>query len=99
MPDSWAELPLPESPKVSLLIAVWLLPFLLTTTNLPDDELVAFAQNGGWHKIDKLLPPVRDAPLVGPRDDWERWIGALSQHTDDLKVSYLPSLEWGQLGN
>ena len=90
MADDWEELPLPQSPKLSLQIALWLLPFFLNATALPDDELVAFAQNGGWHKIDKLLPPVCDASprFVGPRDDWGRWIGDLRQHTSDLKVSH-----------
>ena len=92
VPDQWEQLPLPESPKVSLEIAVWLLPFYLTETFLPDDELVAFAHNGGWQKIDKLLPPLYRNRRKALPYEWRLWIGTLCRHTDGLKVGHIALL-------
>ena len=97
VPDQWEQLPLPESPKASLGIAVWLLPFYLTETSLPDDELVAFAHNGGWHKIDKLLPLLYHIEPYGLRKEWGGWIGDLRRHTGGLKVSHLALLGYSNL--
>ena len=99
MPDGWEELPLPESPRLSLRVAVWLLPHILglAETALFENELVAFTQNGGWHKLDKLLPPAYHAAYPGPnlRADWKQWIGDLRGFTDGFKVSD-PALSVGE---
>ena len=93
VPDRWEELPLPKSPQESLRRAVWFLPFFLKTTALPDNELVTFAQNSGWHKIDKLLPLVYQAGWL--RLYWEQWIDEFRRFANDLKVSDLASLGGG----
>ena len=99
MPDRWEELPLPESPRLSLRVAVWLLPHILglAETALFENELVAFTQNGGWHRIDKLLPLVYLTKNYLLRSHWKHWIGDLRQHTDSLKVSRLAFLGFSNL--
>ena len=89
MPNSWEKLPLPESPKDLLGIAIYLLPFVLKSTTLPDGELVTLTQNGGWHKIDKLLSPLYQVTDFALRRGWQSWISDLRQHADNLKVSHL----------
>ncbi|KAJ2935590.1 hypothetical protein H1R20_g1506, partial [Candolleomyces eurysporus] len=53
----WEDLPLPKLHRRSLQEAVEDLPsFLSAVDAIDDDEVVAFTQNGGWQKINSLLP-------------------------------------------
>lgn len=87
----WEELPLSELHRESLRKAVINLPFFLGSpkTALDDDEVVGFTQNGGWQKVDNLVP------LLYRFDPWFRghcrdWIRAVREISDRrrLKVSH-----------
>jgi hypothetical protein len=62
-----------------------------------DDDVVGFTQNGGWQKVDKMLP------LLYSFSGWFRgsssfgsWISRLQKIFDRLKVSH-PFLHRGSL--
>ena len=87
VPEKWKELPLPVIYRRSLMGAVEDLPVLLNYAPAIDEEVEGFTQNGGWQKINNLLPL-----LYGP-DTWlfnsfDGWIDALNHFTDQLKVSH-----------
>jgi hypothetical protein len=72
--------------------AVQVLPFFLTSaqTALDDGEVVGFTQNGGWQKVDNLVP------LLYRFKGWfsyhcENWISAVREISDCLKVSHSSS--------
>ena len=64
------------------------LPFFLDRAPTVDDgEVVRFTQNGGWQKIDNLLP------LLYCKGSWllrefRYWINALQEFAKRLKVSH-----------
>ena len=91
MPDTWKELPLQESPKLSLAIAVRHLPFFLSKSTAVDDEVAQFTQNGGWRKLDKLRCLIDWMP--SPTRYCEGWIASLRQFTTNVKVRDLPLFE------
>ena len=88
VPAKWDDLPLPALYKRSLDEAILDVPWFLC--NYPaDDEVVGFTQNGGWQKINNLLP------LRYREDTWlfrmfGPWINGLQNFTDHLKVSHSP---------
>ncbi|RXW17449.1 hypothetical protein EST38_g8407, partial [Candolleomyces aberdarensis] len=83
LPAKWEELPLPDLYRHSLQEAVKDLPsFLKDAPAIDDEEVVGFTQNGGWQKINNLLPLLcNTSPWIG--DDW---IEALQKLTDRLKA-------------
>jgi hypothetical protein len=84
----WEELPLSELHRCCLAEAVENLPFFFTSPHaaLDDDEVVSFTQNGGWQKVDSLLPPLF---ISGYFDVmyYEEWINILHQLSNHLQVS------------
>ncbi|KAJ2926454.1 hypothetical protein H1R20_g10638, partial [Candolleomyces eurysporus] len=56
LPSKWEELPLPVLYRRSLQVAVEDLPLILGIAGGIDDEVLEFTQNGGWQKMDSLLP-------------------------------------------
>jgi hypothetical protein len=57
---------------------------------LDEDEVVGFTQNGGWQKVDNLVP------LLYHFDHWffsyrGAWISAVREISDRLKVSHSSS--------
>ncbi|KAJ2920883.1 hypothetical protein H1R20_g16209, partial [Candolleomyces eurysporus] len=85
LPNRWEKLSLPEDLRGSLKMAVNYLPSFLCNTAAFDNEFVVFTQNGGWSRIDKLLP------LLYHHNDWpfteiRGWIEDLYQFTDNVKV-------------
>ncbi|RXW15765.1 hypothetical protein EST38_g10096 [Candolleomyces aberdarensis] len=56
LPAKWEELPLPVLYRRSLKAAVEDLPLILYIAPALDDEVRGFTQNGGWQKVDSLLP-------------------------------------------
>ena len=89
MPDRWRQLPLAESPRTSLRIAVEILPFSLRKSAAVDDEVADFTQNGGWHKIDKLFPLLLSGSSI-PASFCGGWIADLRRFTTNMKVSGVP---------
>ena len=91
MPDSWEDVPLPESSKGSLRVAVGVLPFFLRKSVAVDDEVDHFTQNGGWRKLDKLFPLLRRNVAKFPSEIavgyCEEWIACLRQFTAEAEVS------------
>jgi hypothetical protein len=58
--------------------------------DLDDDEVVGFTQNGGWQKVDNLVP------LLYRFDSWfygyfEVWTSAVCKISDHLKVGHSSS--------
>ncbi|KAJ2921849.1 hypothetical protein H1R20_g15245, partial [Candolleomyces eurysporus] len=85
LPDKWEELPLPKPQRACLREAIKSLPPFLCQTAASDDEIVDFAQKGGWPKLDKLLPLVyrtRPSPNMGAF-----WINYLHVFTLSSNVS------------
>ncbi|RXW20301.1 hypothetical protein EST38_g5562 [Candolleomyces aberdarensis] len=86
LPAEWEELPLPELYRESLQEAVEDLPsFLNGAPAIDDEEVIGFTQNGGWQKINNLLP------LLYRPDRWfcknfDDWIGSLQKFTNCLKA-------------
>ncbi|RXW20595.1 hypothetical protein EST38_g5257 [Candolleomyces aberdarensis] len=82
----WDELPLPKLCRDSLREVMDGLPsFLAGVGDDVIDEVVAFTQNGGWQKIDNLIP------LLYLHGGWfsrnfDSWIGDLHTFTDRLKA-------------
>ncbi|KAJ2921521.1 hypothetical protein H1R20_g15577, partial [Candolleomyces eurysporus] len=86
LPVEWEELPLPKLYRHSLEEAVYYLPsFLSDIDGIDDDEVVGFTQNGGWQKINNLLPLLFRSVRYS-RDRFDRWITALHYLTDRLKA-------------
>ena len=57
VPAKWEELPLSELSRHCLQAAINYLPYFLnSTTGIDDGEVRDFTQNGGWQKLDSLLP-------------------------------------------
>ncbi|RXW19729.1 hypothetical protein EST38_g6121 [Candolleomyces aberdarensis] len=87
MPDKWEELPFPDSPERSLKIAIELLPFFLSSAAAAlDQEVADFTQNGGWPKIDNLLPLLYHRTGRCLPSETERWIGSLRRLIDIMKL-------------
>ncbi|KAJ2924165.1 hypothetical protein H1R20_g12930, partial [Candolleomyces eurysporus] len=86
LPARWEELPLPKLYRRSLEDAVDGLPSFLGGANAIDgDEVVRFTQNGGWQKIDSLLPLLhRKSGYIS--GDFEGWVMDLGNFTDLLKA-------------
>ncbi|RXW14626.1 hypothetical protein EST38_g11225 [Candolleomyces aberdarensis] len=84
LPAKWEELPLPELYRRSLQEAVEDLPSFLNGAPATDEEVVGFTQNGGWQKINNLLPLLyfKQERFYGGDD----WMGALQNLTDRLKA-------------
>ena len=82
----WDELSLPELYKRSLKEAVQDLPCFLYNYPANDEEVVSFTQNGGWQKIDYLLP-VLYRSSTWFFNAFEFWIGPLCKFSDGLQVS------------
>ncbi|RXW13459.1 hypothetical protein EST38_g12393 [Candolleomyces aberdarensis] len=86
LPVEWEKLPLPELYRGSLQAAVAILPsFFNGADAINDEEVVDFTQNGGWQKINNLLP------LLQRKGNWfylilEHWIEPLEKFADHLKV-------------
>ena len=95
VPAEWEELPLSELQRHCLYDAVEGLPRFLASPiiALDDDEVVGFTQNGGWQKIDKLLPLV----IVHPPYYIDFWYPSVHLVSDKLKVSQLFSRRLGRL--
>jgi hypothetical protein len=72
--------------------AVSLLPFSLGSPRnvLDEDEVVGFTQNGGWQKVDNLVPLLH---RFDPEFCYhcEQWINAVHEISDHLKVSHSSS--------
>ncbi|KAJ2915217.1 hypothetical protein MD484_g5212, partial [Candolleomyces efflorescens] len=83
LPAKLGELPLSELHRSCLKNAVDDLPRLLAspTTALDDDEVVGFTQNGGWQKVDKLLPLV----ILHPPYYIDFWYPSVHLVSDKLK--------------
>ena len=88
MPNRWEKLPIPESSRRSLELALEFLPDYLSESTGVDDEVVDFTEKGGWRKIDKLFPLLM---RFNSSLDWEDWTEPLRRFTVDVKVSDLPS--------
>jgi hypothetical protein len=58
----------------------------LSRAHAIDDEVVGFTQNGGWQKIDTVLPLVYGLNRFMPRT----WMDNLRCFANNLKVSHLP---------
>ena len=74
--------------RASLEEAVEDLPFFLNKAPaIDDDGVVGFTQNGGWQRINNVLPLLyhRDKWLF---DEFRYWIGALREFANHLKVSH-----------
>jgi hypothetical protein len=86
-----------ELHRRSLKEAVEDLPFFLGSSKiaLDDDEVVSFTQNGGWQKVDKILPLLFSGWLH-ESSLFESWISHLQNISDRLKVSH-PFLRRGSL--
>ncbi|KAJ2921761.1 hypothetical protein H1R20_g15330, partial [Candolleomyces eurysporus] len=84
LPAEWEELPLPELYRRSLMETVEDLPSFLRGIHAIDDEVVRFTENGGWHKINNLLPLLRFTGYLSY--SFDDWIGALHHFTDRLKA-------------
>ncbi|RXW13665.1 hypothetical protein EST38_g12189 [Candolleomyces aberdarensis] len=86
LPAKWEDLPLPKLYRRSLKEAVECLPnFLKGALAIDDEEVVSFTQNGGWQKINNLLPLLHR--LGGWLCDYfDEWIGSLQRFTDPLKA-------------
>jgi hypothetical protein len=53
-----------------------------------DDEIVGFTQNGGWQKLNNLLPPLIRSDLHQYLSDYSAyWVEAVQIFFDNLKVS------------
>ncbi|RXW19405.1 hypothetical protein EST38_g6439 [Candolleomyces aberdarensis] len=86
LPAKWEQLPLPALSKHSLREAVEDLPsFLNGADGIDDDEILAFTQNGGWQKINNLLPLLY-RPGRYLSNYFQDWIGALRNLTDRLEA-------------
>ncbi|RXW12696.1 hypothetical protein EST38_g13159 [Candolleomyces aberdarensis] len=87
LPAKWEELPLPVLYRRSLKAAVGDLPFIIGHLGATD-EVLAFTQNGGWQKINNLLPLLYR--LVGWLfREFKVWIRRLGDFTKLLKYKKL----------
>ncbi|RXW15557.1 hypothetical protein EST38_g10295 [Candolleomyces aberdarensis] len=86
LPAKWDELPLSVLRRSSLKETVEDLPlFLDSAPALTDDEIVGFTRNGGWQKINNLLPLLyRSGGWFF--DQFEDWIRFLDRFAGDLKA-------------
>ncbi|KAJ2921767.1 hypothetical protein H1R20_g15325, partial [Candolleomyces eurysporus] len=87
VPDKWEELPLPELYRHSLKEAVNLVLSFLSgahAIDVDDEEIVGFTENGGWQKINSLLP-LLGRTNIHLWDYFDKWIAALLYFTDRLK--------------
>ncbi|RXW20303.1 hypothetical protein EST38_g5560 [Candolleomyces aberdarensis] len=85
LPAEWDELPLPKLYRRSLEEAVDDLPSFLSGVHAIDDEVVHFTQNGGWQKINSLLPPLYRTGRYFSTSS-RNWIVNLRGFTDRLKA-------------
>ncbi|KAJ2923821.1 hypothetical protein H1R20_g13280, partial [Candolleomyces eurysporus] len=88
LPAEWEELPLPELHRRSLMEAVEDLPIFLNRVDcdIDEDEVVGFTQNGGWQKINNLLPLLNRSSDEWLPGTFEDWIEPLRSFTISLKA-------------
>ncbi|RXW13666.1 hypothetical protein EST38_g12188 [Candolleomyces aberdarensis] len=85
LPAKWEELPLLKLYRDSLKEAVEDLPsFLNSAPAIDDEEVVGFTQNGGWQKINNLLPLLYFVHTQFYGGD--SWMGALRNFTGCLEA-------------
>ncbi|KAJ2926462.1 hypothetical protein H1R20_g10636, partial [Candolleomyces eurysporus] len=84
LPAKWKELPLPVLQRCSLKAAVEDLPTILCIARDSDDEVFEFTQNGGWQKMDNLLPLLYRSNGWFFRD-FDVWIERLNHYASKLK--------------
>jgi hypothetical protein len=78
-PTKWEELPLPA---LHIRNAVRHLARFLARAHDIDEEVVDFTENGGWQKIESVLPLMFNCHLR-----LKSWIQCLRHFTSALKVS------------
>ncbi|KAJ2929821.1 hypothetical protein H1R20_g7267, partial [Candolleomyces eurysporus] len=86
LPIKWSELPLRLLYRCCLMEAVEDLPFFLSSVpSAIDEEVVGFTHNGGWQKIDNLLPLLYRLRSFF-YEQFEKWRGCMVQVTRDLRL-------------
>ncbi|KAJ2935106.1 hypothetical protein H1R20_g2010, partial [Candolleomyces eurysporus] len=85
LPDKWNKLSLPVLYRRSLIEAIDDLPLFLNSAPAIDDEVICFAQNDGWQKLNNLLPLLYclEGWLFG---NFDKWINHLAAFSDKLKT-------------
>lgn len=90
VPAAWGDLPLSTRHWDSLNYCAVDLPMFLASHQTDiDDEIVSFTQNGGWQKINNLLPPLIRSDHVHRYflDTNLVWVDAVQILFHNLKVS------------
>ncbi|KAJ2930614.1 hypothetical protein H1R20_g6485, partial [Candolleomyces eurysporus] len=85
LPAKWENLRLPLLHRRSLKEAIEDLPSFMSSATAIDDEVAGFTENGGWQKIDRLLPPLCRSYGWSSRS-FDDWLGTLRSFTDHLKA-------------
>jgi hypothetical protein len=93
------QLPLRQTSMDQVELAVDYLPSILSSAAVAidafDDAIADFAQNGGWHKIDSMLPLLYHTGKSPTLRRFKMWTGKLRQFVDNVNVSGFPSLGGG----
>ena len=63
------------------------LPFFLDNGHATDDDVVDFTQNGGWQKINNLIPSLFHKDKSLPQY-FNSWLLCLRRFSNHLKVSH-----------
>lgn len=71
-------------------VAIEFLAFFINFTDtdaIDDDKFDDFTHNGGWQKIDKVLPLMYPANETGSSERYSGWLASLDIFTGRLEVS------------